>query len=304
MTLRDPHERDQLLSNFSDSEVDFLRNQDQEDSGSQKSSILQAPNPFSMKGMSFIKDAMVQCQECTSSGFSNRQQLRNITRFPCTVRISDTSDQDTCNACGHHRSRHFHDMREWKQVEDTNVDPEMKKKYEQAEGLKAKKEAAAAQLEAKMAQNKTEQDQLGVQLMAKIREFENHGMSRNYALLLQNQRDLLEQHIQATVEGDDGADVGAMKGALKQIEEQLHIVQNALKQTGAMPKEEWARLMLGAEKRDSLDKCERLFRQQAKRMHPDKFGGNEDRMKQLQQAIEILRASDTWFTRAKNFFTG
>jgi hypothetical protein len=47
-------------------------------------------------------------------------------------------------------------------------------------------------------------------------------------LLLQNQRDLFQQHIDATLENDDGADVSQLKQAKEEVEKALHVVQEHL----------------------------------------------------------------------------
>jgi GTP-binding protein EngB required for normal cell division len=301
VTLKSAQERDELLTKFSEEEVKFLRNQDKEDSGSQGAKILKANATFSFGGNTFEDGAMLQCGACTDVGFSNRSQLQGVRSFPAKVVVSDTSDQDTCNECGHSRSVHYHDMKKWVEEPYTEqtVDSEMQQRFHDATNEKEKKEIALKSIQEKIAENQKKQDELGVALLKKIREFETHGMSRNYALLLQNQRDLLEQHINAAVEGEDGTDVKALKQALAQIETQLAVVQRTLKDNKTLSKVEWARLMLGVGAKDSLAKCEKQWKQLAARLHPDKFGGNPERMQQVNKAIEILREADTYWGRMK-----
>jgi divalent metal cation (Fe/Co/Zn/Cd) transporter len=47
-------------------------------------------------------------------------------------------------------------------------------------------------------------------------------------MLLQNQRDLFQQHIDATLETDEDADISELKKTKEEVEKALHVVQEHL----------------------------------------------------------------------------
>lgn len=98
------------------------------------------------------------------------------------------------------------------------VDEATKLKYEAATDLAGKKAAAIKSIEANICERERRQSALGQKLLANVRRFEQSGLSRNYAMLLQNQKDLLDQHIESTLEGDHDAEVSALMKARDELE--------------------------------------------------------------------------------------
>ena len=106
--------------------------------------------------------------------------------LPASITIADKSDPDTCKKCAHHRQYHFHDEKLWKEevFEEEVVDEDTKAKFDAAKGVEA-------QIQTRIDRCEANQQNLGQKLLDNIQKFEQVAVSRSYALLLQNQRDLL-----------------------------------------------------------------------------------------------------------------
>eukprot|EP00971_Amphidinium_carterae_P175037 3469858-Amphidinium_carterae.1 len=126
---------------------------------------------------------------------------------------------------------------------------------------------------------------MGGELMENVRRFEQLGLSRNYSLLLENQRDLLAQHIKATLESDQGADVEVMKQAHEQLEKELQVVRNSLGAKLDADPVGWAYTMMGLGGTARLPQVEKAFKEEALRHHPDHGAVSGERMQQLNAAV-------------------
>ena len=80
-------------------------------------------------------------------------------------------------------------------------------------------------------------------------------------MLLQNQRDLFQQHIDATLENDEGADVSQLKKAKKEVEKALHVVQENLHRKKGADSVEWACSMLGVSCEATLDEIKQKIKE-------------------------------------------
>lgn len=223
------------------------------------------------------------------SGFAAKRDLMGL-HLPAQIFLADYSDQDTCNVCGHHRKYHYHDDKVWCQEEyaEEVIDEETKRKYEEAKSFKEKSATLLSNIETRIRQCERRQKELGATLLANVRQFEQHGLSRNYAMLLQNQRDLLQQHIDATLENESGADVSALKKTKDEVEKALQVVQENLRRKNGANSLEWACSMLGVSQNATWNDVTQKYKEESKRQHPDKHG-NCERMQQINEAFEILK---------------
>eukprot|EP00435_Cladocopium_sp_Y103_P044427 s765_g12.t1 len=284
VSLRSEADRNELLCHMVDENSPFHVDQDGGD-GTQYVTVLRGAHDFHFQNHCIMKGAFVRIPGSGSAaGWAAKTHLLNLC-LPAEIYLADESDQDTCKKCGHHRKYHFHDDKIWfeEEYKEEVVDEETKRKYEAAKDLKERKEKLLKGIQDKIEQCGKRQQDLGKTLMTNIRQFEQHGLSRNYAMLLQNQRDLFQQHIDATLEIDEGADVLQLKKAKEEVEKALQVVQeNLLRKKGADPVE-WACSMLGVSREATLEEIKKKYSEEALRQHPDK-GGSDEKMKQINEA--------------------
>lgn len=72
---------------------------------------------------------------------------------------------------------------------------------------------------------------------------------------------------------------------------------------------DWAYAVMGMRRAATWKEVEKTFREESRRLHLDKFGGNAERMQQLKEAYEILRkhladTAGSSFGRGAEFFGG
>lgn len=309
VTLRNESDREELLRHMYDTQTEFVVGDGCTSCGI--STVLRSTSAFHFLGHDFVKGALVSIPgACGINGYSAAQHLRDVKMFPSEVCIRDKSDQDTCNECGHHRKYHYHDEKVWEEEDYTEevIDEATKLKYEAAKDLAGKQAAAINIIKANIRERENKQSDLGQKLLANVRRFEQSGLSRNYAMLLQNQKDLLDSHIESTLEGDHNADVSALRKARDELEKQWQVVVDQLKNKADAPLD-WACAMMGVRKAATWEEVEKAFREESFRLHPDKFGGNPERMQQLNEAHAILKkhlvgTTISLFGRVAQFFGG
>jgi len=134
------------------------------------------------------------------------------------------------------------------------VDEATRAQYEKAVGFQQKQEQLMHGIESQIADRQRRQDKLAVDLVRKVCEFEHKGLLTDYAALLQNQRDLVQEHLDYAASCNKDSDVRALKRAVDQLDEHLQTVKNTRK--GTRDKPEWACLMLGVEATATLDEVE------------------------------------------------
>ena len=180
------------------------------------SDFIYADNAFKKRALLYLPDL---------EKYASKEDLLQL-NLPAQVEIESRYRVDHCDACGHHRQFHYHDNKLWEVEEYTEevVDEQTKARYEAAKGVEAQKKELLEGIQARIDRCEAKQQELGASLMANIQSFEEVAVSRNYAQLLQNQRDLLEQHIDATLEGEPGADVSALKKAMDEIQKKFQVV--------------------------------------------------------------------------------
>mmetsp|Transcript_31203 Transcript_31203/g.80915 ORF Transcript_31203/g.80915 Transcript_31203/m.80915 type:complete len:124 (-) Transcript_31203:235-606(-) len=101
-------------------------------------------------------------------------------------------------------------------------------------------------------------------------------------MLLQNQRDLVQQHTEATLESDPGADVSALKRTAKAVGQQLDVVMSSLRGKSTNPLD-WALAMLGLTKSLTPLEVEEVCQHESHRTDAERRG-------QLAEAVGVLRA--------------
>jgi len=286
-TLACPGDRDELLEHFEEKRCPFLTDQDGGE-GTDYFTILKAPQAFHFMGRGFLKGAdVIVPGSGTDSGLAAREHVMALI-FPVTIKIRDESEQDICKVCGHNRSLHYHDEKIWEEehYEEEIVDQNVKDKYDRATNFRAKQEELVKGIEAQITKCRKKQAELGETLVLSIRQFEEKGLGRNYAMLLQNQRDLLQQHIDTTLQGDEGGDVTALKQAARELDRQLNLVLKNQQMLKNSDKLVWAQMMLGVSKVATLPEVERAFQEQSQRVQ---HSGNEDSRERLQELKEARK---------------
>jgi len=280
---------EELLKHMKDTRLTFLADEDGGDD-TFEATVLSADKPFGFKGCGFIAGARIKSLKARRPGWMSKSDLKGL-QLPATVNIVDESDQNTCSKCGHGRSLHYHDNKIWVQEEHMQIfiDEDSKDKYEAAKDLRKKKAAALRAYEKRIKECEVEQEELASALLENIRKYEQRGLGRNYALLLQSQRDLLQEHVQAAVEGPGGDDLKDLKQTLALIEEQLETAQAALGKDGQKDVLQSARAMLNVTDAACLGEMEKRYKPEALRLHPDRHGGNPERRQQVNEAHEVLR---------------
>lgn len=197
--------------------------------------------------------------------------------------------ESTCRVCGHHYAYHHHD--EVKHVEEEAikewVDEEMKSKFEQAKTMEERERILTQKLEKDKEESQQAKQQLSRQLLLTIEEFQKLGVSRNYAIVLENQLAMVQQHM----EGSTGDEKALLRETWKTIEKKLKVVRETLSEpwrnTDPVARREWACKMLEVSTTASEKEIETAYRSAARATHPDK-SGDEDYFKRIQHAHDVL----------------
>ena len=134
--------------------------------------------------------------------------------------------------CGHSYRYHYHnEVRFEKRIEKV-VDPEMKKKFEEAKTVEARAQVAKREFERKKQESEDKKKQLSKHLVTAIEEFEELGINRSYLLLLENQLFVIEQYL-AAEEGQkdhlNNTKEELVRKILVLLANQLSIVEEQLK---------------------------------------------------------------------------
>ena len=146
---------------------------------------------------------------------------------------------DTCvrssenpNGCGHSYRYHYHnEVRFEKRIEKV-VDPEMKKKFEEAKTVEERAQVAKREFERKKKESEDKKKQLSKHLATAIEEFEELGINRSYLLLLENQLFVTKHYLEAE-EGQKHHLINTKEELVRKIlvllANQLSIVEEQLK---------------------------------------------------------------------------
>mmetsp|Transcript_70569 Transcript_70569/g.188031 ORF Transcript_70569/g.188031 Transcript_70569/m.188031 type:complete len:754 (+) Transcript_70569:37-2298(+) len=285
VTLTTSAERAEFAEHFEEIRSSFCTDEDGGD-GVYYMRVLSSKEAFTFLGVQHTRHAGVWI---SGWGWANWKGLMKL-KVPATVTVSENKDQNFCRACGHHRKYHYHDEKVWVQEEYTEAveDHKTKGRYEQAKSARAQKSELVAIIREQILACEQAQEQLGQRLVLNIRKFEQHGLSRNYAMLLQNQRDLLQQHIEATLEAEAGADVSALRRAVQAVQQKLDVVARNLRGSTRNPLE-WAFAMFGLSQSATAKEVQDVYEQECLRMDPNSGGGNPDRAQQLSEALRVLQ---------------
>ena len=103
--------------------------------------------------------------------------------------------------CGHSFRHHYHNEVLWQKEggEEELVIDEATKKYEEAKSMEERAKICKQQLECDKTKSEQERKRLSEHLYSTIEEFQRLGVNRNSAKLLENQLDVIKQHLEGTV---------------------------------------------------------------------------------------------------------
>ena len=132
----------------------------------------------------------------------------------------------TCTVCGHSYRLHYHnEVKFEKKVEEVElIDEKTRAQFEKAKDMEEMKWVILTGLEKKRDESIKKRKQLSKKLQATILEFEELGISRNYAKLLDNQIAIIEHRLEGEV-GDEADDLRKVK---EELEKKLTIVNEVL----------------------------------------------------------------------------
>lgn len=133
-----------------------------------------------------------------------------------------------CTKCGHHYTLHYHNEVRFEEEYYTKefVDPEMKKKFDDAKTMEERAHILKQKLKRERRQSEQERKRLSECLLSTLEEFHKLGINRNYAKLLENQLAVIEQRLEGTT-GPENEDLRKTK---QKVETKLQLVRTTLKQ--------------------------------------------------------------------------
>ncbi len=133
---------------------------------------------------------------------------------------------DHCQICGHHYEYHYHnEVRFEEEVYDKEyVDEGMQRRFKEAETMEQKASILKKDLEDQLQESEKKKKKLSEQLLAKISEFQELGINRNYAKLIENQLTVIELRLQGTTGNEDKH----LRKTKQELEKKLKIVLEAV----------------------------------------------------------------------------
>ncbi len=129
--------------------------------------------------------------------------------------------------CGHLYSSHYHnEVRFKEEVYDKEyVDKDMQSRFKEAETMEQRASILKKELEDHLRESEDKKKVLSEQLLAKISEFQELGINRNYAKLIENQLAVIELRLQGTTGSEDKH----LRKTKQELEKKLKIVLEAVK---------------------------------------------------------------------------
>ena len=151
---------------------------------------------------SLNKEAFKQCATIESNGYCNEP------------------------GCGHHYTYHYHEESWFKEISEpvTSFSTDMKEQFDNASTQEERGRLVHAQLEAQIEASKAKRERLSKQLREVMEEFHALGISRNYAMLIDSQLQVIKSHIKGERSGS--ADLQKTK---EDLEKKLKVVNDALR---------------------------------------------------------------------------
>ncbi len=134
---------------------------------------------------------------------------------------------DHCQICGHHYKYHYHNEVRFEEeaYEKEYVDEDMQRRFKEAETMEQRASILKKKLEDQLWESEEKKQKLSDQLLAKISEFQELGINRNYAKLLENQLAVIELRIQGTTGREDKH----LRKTKQELEKKLEIVLETVK---------------------------------------------------------------------------
>ncbi len=133
---------------------------------------------------------------------------------------------DYCQECGHHYTHHYHNevVFEEEIYDKEYVDTAMQSRFEEAETMEEKASILKKELEDQLRESEGMKEELSKLLLKKILEFEELGINRSYAKLIENQVAVIELR----VEGTTGRESRHMRKTKQELEKKLEIVMKTV----------------------------------------------------------------------------
>jgi hypothetical protein len=133
---------------------------------------------------------------------------------------------NTCIVCGHSYIYHYHDEVLFKQVEEVKhlIDKDMQSKFEKAKIDQEHAQLLYIELEKQKQSCKMERLRLSIELLHKIKEFEELGMARNYVKVIENQLAVIETRLKGTI----GSESEHLRKTQEGLKKKLDVVKGAL----------------------------------------------------------------------------
>ncbi len=135
--------------------------------------------------------------------------------------------KDYCRMCGHHYSYHYHNEVRFEEevYEKEYIDEDMQHRFKEAETMEQKASILKKELEEEFGEMEKKKKILSEQLLAKISEFQELGINRNYTKLIECQLEVIEVRLQGTT----GSEAKQLRKTKQELEKRLEIVLEAVK---------------------------------------------------------------------------
>jgi GTP-binding protein EngB required for normal cell division len=135
-------------------------------------------------------------------------------------------ENNTCTACGHSYMYHYREQGLFKEVEEVKdlIDQEMQSKFEKAKSDQQHAQLFYIELEKQKQSCKMERLRLSIELLHKIKEFEELGVARNYVKVIENQLAVIETRLKDTI----GSESEHLRKTQEGLKKKLDVVKGAL----------------------------------------------------------------------------
>lgn len=142
---------------------------------------------------------------------------------------------DTCTVCHHNYKSHYHNEILWEVQTDVVVivDPALKQQFEKADSMEEQSMMLSKKLQVDKKRSQRERKRLSKLLLSTIEEFQELGMSRSYAKLIENQLLVIKSRLKGTM----GSETQHLMDTKEQLEKKLKLVVEAVntrKPSGAL----------------------------------------------------------------------
>ena len=134
---------------------------------------------------------------------------------------------DHCSVCKHEYKHHYHNeaLHEEQTFTKEFVDEEMKQKFKEAKTQEERARHMHEDLTRQLSESQEERTRISESLVSKIEEFQNLGVSRNYAKLIENQLAVIALRLESA----DSSEAQPLRKTYEQLEKKLKLIEQTLK---------------------------------------------------------------------------